>query len=187
MSFRRNGYPILFSGRATLKEVWNDRGTHHTRLVQPYCIIYHGEGGFRLVGLAIELFGSDDHEFIDAQFWGADGLVDPVALFRAVRILSALNEIRPNSLCSAWFAAKGQNGAVTPGNVPSLIQCLGEGSYQAILGEFPRRLDGVLDKLWRYRVRVDTTSLQDLVVTNRIGHSPLLERFGVLPPVLETV
>ncbi|MBU0708055.1 hypothetical protein KKG41_06835 [Patescibacteria group bacterium] len=159
----------------------NDRGTRQTQLVRPYCIIYT-EGGFRLVGLAIELLSPDEANIIDAQFWGTEGLIDPVALFRAVRILDALDKILPNSLCSAWFASKGLNGTPTPGDVPSLIQNLGNGRFDSIMALFPRELQRVLEKLWRYHIRVETTSLQELLAKRQIDPIPELERIGVLKP-----
>ncbi len=180
MCFRRNGYPILFTCQANQKEVWCESDVHCSRLVQPYCIIYRN-GRFRLVGLAIELFDPENYETVDTQFWGAEGLVDPVALFRAVMILGALRELRSNSLCSAWFAAKGQNGCVTPGDVPHLVSCLGAEHYSRILALYPRRLNEVLDKLWRYRIDVDTNALQGLVGDSRIMPSQQLERLGVIP------
>ncbi len=181
MSFRSNGYPILFSGETTQKEVWNGIQDHKTRLIQPYCIIYK-DGCFRLVCLAVELFDPKDFKCLGTLFWGADCPADPIALYRAVKILAASTELHSNSLCSAWFAAKGMNRINTPGDIPNLVKQIGYDRYQCIMSLFPRRLEAVLDKLWRYHIRVDTAALRWLVENRRLQSSPQLERLGLIVP-----
>ncbi|MFA5107570.1 MAG: hypothetical protein WC497_04565 [Patescibacteria group bacterium] len=151
MRRRTASRPIIHYGSAGIKRVYEE-GINGTELfVEPFI----GLDEHQCVGIGFAAFEPDSKRFRGAWFWGEGGPADPLALGRALAIIEALPQVRPNTLCGAYLAAKGTNGDGST-CVHRVLSELGE-QVTAILDRPPDCLNNLLQVLRRRHYPIDAT------------------------------